>query len=114
MLRVNLATGDTRTFDLEEESSLRDWETAQASSSFQASITGISCVITQGDQEMVFVVPRPKDLITWSCQLLRKDGRVIAESVTCIVDKFAISTVVYRRCPPTAKIEIERVGRRFR
>lgn len=114
MLRVNLATGKTLTFDLEEEDSLRRWETAQASFSFQESITAISCVLQGESEEMVFVVQKPKDLITWECRLIKKDGRVIAECITCIVDRFAITTLVYRRSPPTAKVEIEKVGRRFK
>jgi len=117
MLRVNLSTGETLAFDLEDEASARKWEEAQGRHSFQSKIRAVSIELrAEGREPVVFACPRPSGRfrsVTWSADLVYKGGRVVREVVHCYADKAEITLNVYRsRRPSWCTVVLSLPGRR--
>jgi hypothetical protein len=117
MLRVNLSSGETLSFDLEDEDEARRWEESQARHAFQSEITAISIELRAEDRELVaFACPRPSGRfrsVSWSADLVRKGGRVVREVVHCYADKAQITLNVYRgRRPAWCTVILSLPGRR--
>lgn len=117
MLRVNLSTGETLSFDLEDEDEARAWEESQARHGFQSRVTAITVELREeGREPVAFVCPRPSGRfrsVTWSAELVRKRGVVVREVVHCYADKAQVTLNVYRmRRPAWCTVSLNLPGRR--
>ena len=111
MLQVNLRSGTTHLFDMEQEGDRREWAKLSAGAEFQRSITGIA-VIYEGRQ---YATPRPqhfRQLRYEHALVTSRDGaRITGEKVTIQTDNVRTTFTVWRGQRGSCKVEVERVGR---
>lgn len=119
MIRVNFATGRTRSYDLELDEDRRAWEQDRRSS-----IRAATIVVRDHDERgsfdaMRITLPAPEGMrVTgWDAELIRDGtGRPVREVVKCYADKSLVSLTVYLTDTtgadlPTARVDWCRVGR---
>lgn len=118
MIRVNLSTGRTLSFDLADEAAFRGWRAAQSREDFQSQIRGLSVVLrADGRDVAAFVCPVPQGTgrPIWDAEIVREGDRVIREVVVCYVDRYVATLSVFwagrRDRIPTGRVDIERRGR---
>ena len=126
MIRVNMDSGETISFDLSDSTDVLRWEEAQKDSDFQASISAIQVVVERVDRRepdgtmwvkdaAVFVLPKPPfPNVTWTARTLvdKRKNRISRIIVECYADLFKVSLTAYTQSnPPMARADISRPGK---
>lgn len=115
MIRVNLATGRTLSFDLTDEEGLRRWEVTQADPAFQREVRGVQLVAREDGRDRVvcaFRRPRTRGTVVWEAEVIRDGGRAVREAVTCYFEAHAVTLSLFLgRDPVVATVDTTRRGR---
>ena len=111
MLKINLRSGRTLTFDLADAEQRRDWEARQATAAFQREVTGIA--IHEAGMLHAMPVPSCFGRAAFSAERIFRDDSDVGERIFCHADDIVVTLSVYREGarPAMARVDVRRIGR---
>ena len=106
-LRINLANGQTRTFDLDNPADADAWEAFRAD--LRSDIRG--AILQTGSGQTSVPVPKGFRSVYYSArEIPDRGGEVVADEITVQADEIRIAVVVYRRSA-MVRVDVSRPGR---
>ncbi len=110
MLKLNLRSGKTLSFDLCEPAGLAEWQRRQSEAAFQREITGAG--IQTGGVLHVIPLPRRFARARYWAEPVRSGGQVIGERLGCHADavEVRLSVLFPGERPGAVRVELERIG----
>lgn len=110
VIRANLDSGKTVSFDLSSPVEVERWSALDPDS-----IRAVSIVVREADREVAqFVCPRPSGVrgVRWAAELVESNGRPVREVVTCYGDQHSVTLSVFLgRRPIVSRVDWTRAGR---
>jgi hypothetical protein len=109
VLKVNTASGETRSFALDEPAGAEAWRVASADGEFQRSIRGAALLVAG----RLHTFPRPRRfraVVLLAEVVYDPDGQIVAERAMWRADDVVVTAVAYTREPFVTRVDVDRPG----
>jgi len=113
MIKVNIKSGETLSFDLNSEIGLNEWIKCHNDIKFQNSITGIGIIYSS----QWYTLPLPKKFMTsiFYAEIVKNrknNNESVGERVICHSDEIRVSLLVYYgKRPRMCRIDVKKIGK---
>ncbi len=118
MIKINLRSGRTLSYDLNDPVGCEEWEKDFSDSKFQTQITGIGIIFNS--HWYTLPLPRKFRQLSFHAELVEstkkdvpRDRKFIGERLRCYADDILISLLVYYgNRPKMCRVDIIKIGKR--
>lgn len=111
MVKANLASGRTVSYDLRTEPGRKSWAHDQMDSEFQSQVRALAV----HHERLMHTLPLPPRFarVAWTAEAIQEDdGEVVGERISCHADEVIVSfTCYYRATSRITRTDLRRLGK---